>query len=339
MIKYENLVGHTFNELTVIEEAEQLKPGKRRWLCRCSCGREKIVLENNLKTGAVKTCNARIHKTKDLTGQTFGELTVLYLLDENESKDIKWHCRCSCGREVDILSKGLLSGDSTTCGCWKERLVKDITGQTFGDWTVIKRVYDTGKKKNGALWLCRCVCGTEKVKSGTQLRSGNTKGCGCKQGERNGKAHSTHRMTKTRLYREWRTMRDRCNNPRNISYPNYGGKGIKVCNEWNCSFESYRDWALSHGYDDSLTIERNNINDDYKPSNCRWATYKEQGNNKSTNVFIEKNGVIHTLSEWSELLNIRYNTIIWRKTQGWPEEHWLDPPNTYKYKGNINQQS
>lgn len=103
-------------------------------------------------------------------------------------------------------------------------------------------------------------------------------------------------------------MKKRCDN----GNKNYGGRGIKVCNEWKNSFNTFYEWALNNGYNETLTIDRIDVNGNYCPENCRWATITEQQNNKRTNVTIEYDGVSHTVSEWAKILNIKRETLVKR---------------------------
>ena len=134
----------------------------------------------------------------------------------------------------------------------------------------------------------------------------------------------THGMSHTRLHNIWLTMRQRCEKPKSTCYHKYGAKGIKVCEEWG-SFENFRDWAYSHGYDDTLTIDRIDPKGDYSPKNCRWATQKEQQNNRSNNVKFTYNGVTKTLMEWSELVGIPYSALYCRVYRGWSVERVFSP--------------
>ena len=121
-----------------------------------------------------------------------------------------------------------------------------------------------------------------------------------------------HNYSGSRLYRIWTNMKSRCYNVNFPKYKVYGGKGIKVCNEWLNSFISFKKWALTNGYKDSLTLDRINIQGDYAPENCRWATMKQQENNRTNNHLITYKGVTKTMKQWSEELGIPYNCLQMR---------------------------
>lgn len=125
-----------------------------------------------------------------------------------------------------------------------------------------------------------------------------------------------HGMKGTLLYRVWCSMKERCNNPNNKSYRNYGSKGIKVCAEWEESFPAFKEWALSTGYEKGLTIDRINGSEGYCPDNCRWATTAQQNRNYSRNHNITYNGETHCIAEWSEITGINRATILFRIQQG-----------------------
>nr|DAH19590.1 MAG TPA: PVL ORF-50-like family [Caudoviricetes sp.]DAH49188.1 MAG TPA: PVL ORF-50-like family [Caudoviricetes sp.] len=182
--------------------------------------------------------------------------------------------------------------------------VIDITGKTFSQLTVLCRNGSDSKGK--AVWTCVCSCGNVVDVDGTRLRNGSVKSCGCLKH----KAYtSTHHMTRTRLYYAWANMRNRCKRESVKSYKDYGARGIKVCAEWEKSFESFRDWALENGYSDDLTIERKNHDGDYCPENCCWVTKAAQANNRRMCVEIEYNGRTQNLMQWCNELGLNYKRI------------------------------
>lgn len=192
---------------------------------------------------------------------------------------------------------------------------KDLTGQKFDRLTVIKR---TGTSKSGkVLWLCECSCREHNQITTTtsNLITGNTKSCGClakESASRTGKANTIHGDTDTRLYRIFRGMKDRCYNSKNKDYARYGGRGIKVCEEWLNDYITFKKWAISNGYQEDLTIERKDFDKDYCPENCKWISMSQQQRNKSSNRVITYNGESKILVEWAEQFNIPYNVLCAR---------------------------
>lgn len=159
----------------------------------------------------------------------------------------------------------------------------DMIGKRFGRLVVFSENPNRTASRD-VQWNCRCDCGNLFVASGRTLRSGGTQSCGCLQKELLAKRNSVHGFCsrgsrRPRLYRIWCAMKTRCSNPHTKDWNNYGGRGITVCKEWANDFSAFHDWAISHGYDDSLTIDRENNDLGYSPQNCRWVTRKVQNNN------------------------------------------------------------
>lgn len=200
----------------------------------------------------------------------------------------------------------------------------DLTGQRFGRLTVIEKVPNHGKH---VAWKCLCDCGRFIETTTSNLRGKHhTQSCGCLQRERTGNATRVHGMTKTRLHRVWCAMRNRCERTNNDNYAYYGGRGIKVCDEWK-KFQPFMEWALSSGYADNLTLDRIDSDKDYYPENCRWATMHEQNSNKRNNHYLEFQGQIKTISDWSDITGIPRYTLLRRVNElGWNAEKALSTP-------------
>ena len=211
------------------------------------------------------------------------------------------------------------------------RKFQDLTGQRFGRLTVIEYY---GKAKDGhSIWVCKCDCGNTKNINARSLKTKNTISCGCFHTEirKNKKGYKCnfykHGKTNTRLYNIWHSMKSRCCNIKDKNYKYYGGRDIKICNEWLKDFMNFYNWAMENGYKDNLTIDRINNNGNYEPNNCRWVNIKIQSNNRRNNHYITYNGQTHTISEWSNITNIKADTIAKRlNTYNWTIEKTL----TYK---------
>ena len=136
-----------------------------------------------------------------------------------------------------------------------------------------------------------------------------------------------------RLYGVWQGMLQRCHNPKNRQYKDYGERGITVCDEWKNNYRCFKEWALKSGYKQGLTIDRINNNEGYSPQNCRWATYKEQNRNKRSNRNITLNGETKCLSEWAEFYGLGFPVVSRRLRDGWSEEAALTTPLYAKERG------
>ena len=153
----------------------------------------------------------------------------------------------------------------------------DLSGLRFGRWKVLCQSRDVGNR-NQIKWICKCDCGIVKSVQADSLRNGSSKSCGCLAIESK-REKKTHGMSKSRIYRIYRHMINRCGNANVESFPIYGGRGIAVCDEWD-NFEAFHEWSRANGYADNLSIDRIDNNKGYSPSNCRWVSVTDQARNK-----------------------------------------------------------
>ena len=201
------------------------------------------------------------------------------------------------------------------------RKMKDLTGERFGKLTVVS--FDN-RRNNRTYWKCICDCGGNRIVSNDHLKNGDITDCGCYKKHI---AHwKKHGMYNSRIYRIWSLMKERCYNEKRKDYNNYGGRGIKVCNEWLDS-STFIDWSLNNGYEDDLTLDRIDNNGDYCPQNCRWITAKEQGANKRNNRFITHNDITKTITQWANDNGLSYYVLKKRiDVLGWSFERAITEP-------------
>ena len=186
---------------------------------------------------------------------------------------------------------------------------RDLVGQRFGRLVAVALDKDKPiqTRSSSAQWVCRCDCGTVKTLLSQSLVNGNVVSCGCYSAE---KAHGGKGSPE---YRSWQAMKTRCLNSNSEDYPNYGGRGVKVCDSWVHDFPQFlHDMGPRPGMEYSL--DRIDTNCDYKPSNCRWATPVEQSNNKRGNVLVTMRGETRTFTDWCRHLNLDYRTVKARVT-------------------------
>lgn len=204
--------------------------------------------------------------------------------------------------------------------------INDLTGKKFGKLLVLQRAQSNTKSGN-AKWICQCDCGNTTVAIGSKLKNGHTKSCGCNRISNNAKGHS-----KDRLYRIWYRMKRRCYREDDEHYKWYGARGIRICDDWLNDFLAFRNWALNNGYTDKLSIDRINVNGNYEPSNCRWVSQKTQCNNQTKNRYVVFQNAKYTVSQFADLLNYDYFTVINRLKLGWTPEQIAQTPEKERRK-------
>lgn len=205
--------------------------------------------------------------------------------------------------------------------------IEDISGTKFNQLTAIS----FSCRRNGHqvwLWECDCENKTRKEILLSHVKRGSIKSCGCiiikNNKERPGAR--THGGKGTRLYNIWRDIKARCFNPNNKDYGRYGGRGIKMCQEWKDNFQLFRDWALLTHYSGLLQIDRINNDGNYTPHNCRWITGKQNCNNKRNNRLLEYKGQTQTISQWADEYNISSAVLSYRLDNNWLIEEALNKP-------------
>lgn len=191
--------------------------------------------------------------------------------------------------------------------------IKNEIGNRYGRLVVKEFV---GIRGHSAVWKCLCDCGNECDVTGISLRFGYTHSCGCLQREVVAQRSTKYERVSRRLYHIWYGLVDRCTNQNCNSYKNYGARGISVCEDWKDANNFFR-WAFQSGYKENLTIERIDYDGDYCPENCRWATIKEQQNNRRNNRRVSINGQEKNLQEWCDIFGISQVTVHSRIRLGW----------------------
>lgn len=189
----------------------------------------------------------------------------------------------------------------------------DLIGKRFGRFTVVEfaGIHTTPSGTRRRMWKCRCECGTEKIVSEANLKNGSTKSCGCWKHKKLNEYNTKHGGSHDRLYGIWKSMKRRCNSNHDSSFGTYGGRGIKVCDEWN-DYESFKEWAYSNGYEENAdtgecTIDRIDNDGNYEPSNCRFVNRIVQANNTSRNRYVDFEGKRLTIAEFARAMNIDKN--------------------------------
>lgn len=264
-------------------------------------------------------------KVKDIQiGETYLGLKVLQDLG-GKGTNHRMLVQCvRCGKEYGISAYKI--GVSSACAsCAQMKPDKDITGKRVGRLTVVG-YHHTKKFAKGhphTMWKCVCDCGNEVILDKTVLTGNNPQqSCGCTKWQTIREKNTIHGGCRTRLYNVWNGMKERCYNSNNTEYHNYGGRGIRVCDEWLNNFPAFRDWAINSGYDPKAkygktTIDRIDVNGNYEPSNCRWVDSLIQANNTRTVKRYTINGATKTLTEWCNALNLKRTTVSNRLHKGW----------------------
>lgn len=278
-----DISGSVYGQLTVIGY-NYSNGGDTYWDCLCACGNSISVSKSSLRKGDRKSCGCFVgdYRVRHI-GKIFGKLTVTTFVGIKWGS-VMWDCVCDCGKRHELsigqLKKGVI------CDC--EKVVENLSGIKFGKWEVLR--------KHGNQYVCKCSCGTSILFNRSKILIGFDKPC--------------YRCGKTKLedhpiYSVLKGMKKRCYDKKNKEYYNYGGRGIGVCDTW---MESGWNFINDMGERPSTqhTIDRIDNNGNYCKENCRWATRKEQQNNKRTNRLFEYNGKMINASQLAEIRGVSY---------------------------------
>lgn len=276
----------------------------------------------------------------DYIGKRYGHLIVIGKT-ENSSIPNAFDFKCDCGKIVSYAPDRVISGRQKSCGkcvfsnkpSYPRFDIAEYIGKKKNKLTVVGLADKSPADKK---WYIKCVCdcGNTVEVLPYQFEKGIIKSCGCLR--KNSPNYKDGR-TKHSLYSLWKTMIDRCENPEHHKYKQYGLRGIKVCSEWH-DFWCFVRWSDSiGGRPQGYTLDRINNNGNYEPSNCRWATSKQQSHNRTSNKIIEYNGVSKPLCEWANDLGIKPKTLASRLAKGWDIEKALNPIHYFGNQYNSNR--
>lgn len=271
-------------------------------------------------------------------GQKFGYLTIiedLGRLQRGKQKARIVIAVCECGNMKEYFFSNIKRGTTTSCGeCLLKRSgkIKDLTGQKFNRWTVIKLVPREGKRKD-TRWECVCDCGKIGKVNASNLIRGVSTSCGCLGMENMKKAVTFHGLTNHPLHGIWSGMLARCNNPNNPRYKYYGGRGVRVCKEWEDDFINFYKWAIENGWQKGLQVDKDKKAKElgiealvYSPERCTLLTPKENARHTRKNRIITCRGMTMTLAEFAELVGEKSDIIHYRIRHGWTEEEAIFTP-------------
>lgn len=318
--------GLKINYIEVLSTKEISINNKKYYKCKCECGNEKNILISTIKSGRIRDCGCGEYARTRLIGKRFGKLVVIDAKrDINaKKKNIICVCRCDCGNTKNIIASKLK--ETNSCGCLKKFNYEKYRNKKFGKITILDLI-DSDKK----IVSCKCDCGNTFKALLYDIIGKKQIVISC--GSCGRKTNPTLYNDNARLSNIYSGMLMRCYHKNNKDYKYYGGKGIKVCDEWKNSKQNFINWALNNNYKFNLTIDRIDNNGNYEPSNCRWVDMKTQQNNRTNNKKFYYNGEYLTLSEIANKGKINVSTLRSRIRKGIPLIMAVETPLKRKRRG------
>ena len=311
-INLNDLIGKQYDKLIIID-AYRNNENKIRIKAKCECGNIIDIPYRSLQknTNMCKQCKFKkiksnnLQNLKELINKQYGKLIIIDAY-RNDKSEIRIKAKCECGNIIDTRYRNLIIEKTKSCGKCKQINLNDLIGKKYNKLTIID-----AKREKGRIYVnAKCDCGNIKKYYYSCLKNGHTQSCGCINRTTNGESI-------TRLYKIYKHIKNRCYNIKDPRYSDWGGRGIIVCDEWKDNFRNFKQWALNNGYNDTLTIDRIDNNDNYEPNNCRWITQKIQNRNKRNTKYITINNETKTLADWCEIYNIKYKIVLSRIYRKW----------------------
>lgn len=261
-------------------------------------------------------------KLPDAIGRVYSGMTVLERRGHDGRRFRRYLVRCHCGRECELSMSGLRQGRAKSCGCIGEAraAARDISGKRFGRLVAIRRT----KASRDRHWLARCDCGAEVSVAYYALKTGSTRSCGCAGPSVSTKHGHLKGGKRSPEYVSWKAMINRCSDPTQSNWKNYGGRGIRVCSRWRGSFVNFL--ADMGPRPPGKELDRIDNDGDYEPGNVRWATRKENMRNRRSTRVLEFRGQRRTLAECAELSGVSRWLMYDRLRRGWSAERAVSQP-------------